>query len=66
MNGCAGLRADEFDTEGRFWRRRWSRCQAGTALEFALHPGSHGVPRGWVDMALRWFESSRGGDAQSG
>lgn len=54
-NGCAGMRADRFDTEGAFWRRVWDRCDAG-ALEFAMHTGAHGIPRGWAEMALDWFE----------
>lgn len=54
-NGCDGLKATEFATDEHFWRRRWTECRAG-ALEFALHPGGHEVPRGWADMALDWFE----------
>lgn len=56
VNSCDGLRADTFDTDGRFWIRRWDRCAQGTALEFALHDGSHGIPTGWSDLALDWFE----------
>ncbi|GFE63923.1 alpha/beta hydrolase family esterase [Litoreibacter roseus] len=55
-NGCDGMRADTFDTDGSFWRRRWDTCQNG-ALEFALHQGGHGIPPGWSDMALDWFET---------
>ncbi|WP_298261892.1 alpha/beta fold hydrolase [uncultured Litoreibacter sp.] len=55
-NRCTGLRADSFDTSGDFWRRTWDRCEAG-ALEFALHQGAHGIPKGWSTMALDWFES---------
>lgn len=54
-NGCDGMRADTFDTSGPFWIRRWDTCDAG-ALEFAMHPGAHGIPKGWSDMALDWFE----------
>ena len=57
LNGCTQLRADKFDTKGKFWRRKWTRCTSGTALEFALHTGGHGVPKGWADMALEWFEA---------
>ncbi len=56
VNSCAMLRPDAFDTEGRFWRRRWDDCTPGTALEFALHPGGHGIPQGWATMTLDWFE----------
>lgn len=55
-NGCDGLRADSFDTEGDYWIRRWDTCDAGTALDFILHPGGHGLPRGWSNMMLDWFE----------
>lgn len=55
-NGCDGLRADTFDTSGDWWVRRWDECADGTALEFALHPGGHGIPRGWSGYAMDWFE----------
>lgn len=54
-NGCDGLRADAYDTDGPYWRRWWTRCTPGSALEFALHTGGHGVPDGWADLALDWF-----------
>lgn len=56
-NGCTGLRADAFVTEGPFWRRSWTRCTPGTALELALFPGDHRIPVGWSAMALDWFEA---------
>lgn len=55
-NRCAKRRADRFVTDGPFWRRIWTHCEAG-ALEFALHPGGHEVPEDWPDLALDWFES---------
>ncbi|MGB0505033.1 MAG: alpha/beta hydrolase family esterase [Pikeienuella sp.] len=54
-NGCAKYRADEFVTDGPFWRRKWTHCDTG-ALEFALHPGGHNVPPEWANMVLNWFE----------
>jgi len=54
-NGCEGLRADTFEDIGDFWIRRWDTCIEGN-LEFALHPGAHGIPRGWSDLAIDWFE----------
>ncbi len=54
-NGCDGMKATEFSTGERFWRRRWTECKAG-ALELVLHPGGHGTPVGWADIALDWFE----------
>ena len=56
-NGCEGLWADVFDTSGDFWTRKWEDCDEGTALEFVLHPGGHGIPRGWSHYALDWFEA---------
>ena len=56
-NGCAKYRADKFVTKGPFWRRIWTHCDQGTALEFALHPGGHGVPDAWANHAIDWFES---------
>lgn len=38
-----------------FWR--WEGCQAGSELTLALHPGAHGLPEGWWDRMLDWFES---------
>ncbi|PTX55594.1 polyhydroxybutyrate depolymerase [Litoreibacter ponti] len=54
-NGCAGLRADTFETSEDFWRRKWESCEAGS-LEFVMHPGAHGIPKGWSTLALDWFE----------
>ncbi|MEM7056270.1 MAG: dienelactone hydrolase family protein [Pseudomonadota bacterium] len=55
QNGCAKYRPDTFVTEGPFWRRIWTHCDAG-ALEFALHPGGHEVPDAWAPLAIDWFE----------
>jgi polyhydroxybutyrate depolymerase len=56
-NGCDMMRAETFDTSGDFWIRRWDTCDPGTALEFALHQGAHGIPRGWSTLMLDWYES---------
>lgn len=56
-NSCTLLRADEFDTDGRYWRRRWTSCAPGTALELALWPGGHVRPDGeWAEMAVAWLQ----------
>ena len=59
MNDCPLLRADAFATEGRFWRRQWTSCAPGTALELALWPGGH-VPQDaeWAEMAADWVEGA--------
>lgn len=54
-NGCAKYRADRFVTDGPFWRRIWTHCDAG-ALEFALHDGGHEMPKAWPTLAMDWFE----------
>lgn len=56
LNECDMLRADTFDTDGNFWRRKWETCAPDTALEFAMHQGGHSVPKGWSEMAIDWFE----------
>lgn len=56
-NGCAGENPDAYSETGAFWRRKWTACAPGSALEFALHPGGHGVPRGWAEMMIDWYEA---------
>ncbi|WP_247743989.1 alpha/beta fold hydrolase [Shimia sp. R9_3] len=55
-NKCVHLKADRFVTEGQFWRRIWDRCAPDSALELALFPGGHAIPRGWSDLVVDWFE----------
>jgi len=55
-NGCTQLAADRFVTEGPFSRRAWDRCTPGSALEFALFPGGHVIPKAWPDLVADWFE----------
>lgn len=55
-NGCDFLKADRFVTDGPYWRRIWDRCDEGTALELALFPGGHSIPRTWPDLVVDWFE----------
>lgn len=57
VNGCEGMRADAFDTDGTTWRRTWEACTPGSALTFDLHSGGHAVPDGWADRALDWLEA---------
>lgn len=56
-NKCSRYRADKFVTDGPFWRRIWTHCAPGTALEFALHTGGHEVPKAWPELAMDWFEN---------
>lgn len=55
-NGCNRSAPDQITNEGEYWHRIWSSCDGGS-LQFALFPGGHAVPQGWVDMALDWFEA---------
>lgn len=55
-NACRAHNPSRFLTTGQFMRRRWTGCAPGSALEMALYPGGHGVPEGWTDMVLDWFE----------
>ena len=55
-NGCAGHNPSSYSETGQFWRRKWDNCSPGSALEFAMFPGGHGVPNGWAGMVLDWFE----------
>ena len=55
VDGC-GSRAGAHDVSGPIWRKTWTDCKAGT-IEFALHAGSHEVPKGWAQMAIEWFDA---------
>ena len=56
-NRCPDQRPDAHAATGPFWRRSWTGCAPGSALELALFPGGHTVPEGWADLALDWFEA---------
>ncbi|SLN40418.1 enterobactin/ferric enterobactin esterase [Roseivivax jejudonensis] len=56
--GCR-LQADGTSGDGTYWRKDWTSCAPGATLSFALFDGGHGVPPGWADMALDWFEDQR-------
>lgn len=59
-NGCARHAPDRIETSAGFWRRSWLDCAPGSALDMALFDGSHGVPSGWAEMVLDWFEAQIG------
>ena len=56
LNGCDNYKADRYDTSGRFWKRWWIKCTSRKALQFNLFDGGHGVPKGWAEDAINWFE----------
>lgn len=55
-DGCA-TRPDAFSASGDFQIRSWTHCRPGARLDLALHFGAHGIPKGWGDLALDWFEA---------
>lgn len=57
VNGCSNYRADRFRTDEYYWLRVWDHCKPGTALEFAMFDGGHGVPRGWAKLVFDWLET---------
>lgn len=59
-NDCPDTKPSGFSTTGNFMRRNWMGCAEGSALEFALFPGGHGVPKGWADMMVDWYEGLPG------
>ena len=50
---------DDFEIGERFWCREWKSCAEG-GLKMCLHPGGHGMPRGWSALARDWFEAPAG------
>ncbi|WP_050931928.1 alpha/beta hydrolase family esterase [Aestuariivita boseongensis] len=56
-NDCPNMSPDLFETKGDFMQRSWTDCARDSALEFALHPGGHMIPPGWVDLVVDWFEA---------
>lgn len=52
-NGCES-RPAAIETDGPFWCRDWTGCGSGKDVRMCLHPGGHGLPRGWTDEALRF------------
>jgi len=57
VNGCDNYKANKFDTKGQFWKRWWTKCEPDSALQLNLFPGGHGVPKGWAEEAINWFEA---------
>lgn len=57
-NGCANRQPEEalLSDESDRWFRSWSDCKGGR-IDLMLHPGGHGIPKGWLGEALDWFEA---------
>ena len=55
---CPDDAPDQVDSVGIYSISRWDNCAAGARLDFALHDGGHGIPRGWAAMTMDWFEEN--------
>ncbi|MEL6168672.1 MAG: alpha/beta fold hydrolase [Pseudomonadota bacterium] len=55
-NGCRP-NANDRRAEDIYWRADWTTCSSGAVVGFALHEGGHGIPQGWAELALTWFEA---------
>ncbi len=62
-NQCGSDRADTYAMSETFWCKAWTECDGGTELELCLHQAGHGVPQGWSEMAVAWFEGLQTGGA---
>ena len=47
----------EIEVDGPFWCRDWTSCGSSADIRFCMHPGGHGLPKGWTEQALEWFEN---------
>ena len=58
-NGCTARQPDSapMDETPGYWMRSWTDCTSGARIDFALHPGGHMLPRGWIARAMDWFEA---------
>ncbi len=54
---------DTITLDTPFRCRNWNSCQGG-ALALCIHDGGHGLPKGWTDTALEWFEAPGERDPQ--
>ena len=55
-NGCKLMKPDTTNTKGKFWVRKWEKCDSKIPLQFALHQGGHTVPKEWSELMINWFE----------
>jgi polyhydroxybutyrate depolymerase len=58
-NGCDNRQPESvaLEDESTRWLRTWSDCGSGKQIDLMLHPGGHGIPQGWLNRALNWFEA---------
>ena len=55
-NGCTNRQPSRAVQEGTFWWRHWEDCDAAR-IDLLIHPGGHGVPKGWSPLVMDWFEA---------
>ena len=51
---CTSDRAGRTAIGGERWTREWA-CPGGV-IRLELHPGGHGLPKGWTAGILDWFD----------
>lgn len=56
LNGCDNYKANRFETSANLWKRWWTKCTSGHALQFNLYDAGHAVPPGWAEEVIDWFE----------
>lgn len=56
-NACMGSAMNSFVDDGSM-QKDWAKCAAGS-IRVRLTRGGHGVPSGWREEVLNWFEALR-------
>ncbi|GMG85204.1 hypothetical protein LNKW23_44200 [Paralimibaculum aggregatum] len=54
-NACMGSAENSFGDDGSM-QKDWAKCAAGS-IRLRLTRGGHGVPEGWREAVLDWFEA---------
>ncbi len=54
-NACLGSAENSFGDDGSM-QKDWMDCEAGS-IRLKVTKGGHGVPEGWRDAVLDWFEA---------
>ena len=55
VNGCMGSAKND-TKDDTLWQKRWTECEAGSIM-LSLTAKGHGLPKGWTDRVLDWFEA---------
>ncbi|MEM1161043.1 MAG: PHB depolymerase family esterase [Pseudomonadota bacterium] len=64
-NGCGNRQPESapIDPDADLWGRTWSDCASGRRIDLLLHPGGHGIPKGWLNRTLDWFDERVAADS---